>query len=96
MNLNGCNNAQVVNCIFESEIYGTNNNFKNFIATSGAKSILVKGTDIVTSDMTNSNLVWHVATHDAQPTKFVDCTFFGTNLQGICIGKAEFVNCKKK
>ncbi len=96
INLNNCKNAIIESCIFESEIYGTNNNFKNFIAIGGAKNVLVKNSSIITSDMTDSNSVWHVATHDAEPTKFVDCTFISTNIKYICIGKSIFSNCFEK
>ena len=93
INMNGCKNALVKSCIFGSKIFGTNNNFKNFIATSDARNVIVKNTSIITSDMTGSNFVWHAATHDAQPTKFVDCLFVSTNIKHICIGKANFSNC---
>jgi len=93
INLNGCKNALIESSVFESVIYGTNNNFKNFIATDAATNILVKNSLIITTDITGSNYVWQAATHDAQPTKFVDCTFISTNIKYICIGKSIFSNC---
>ena len=93
INLNGNSNALIIDCKFESEIYGTNNNFKNFIATAGANDVLAKKCDFITSDVSGSNWVWHCAAHDAQPIKFIDCKFFATNLQGISVGKSEFINC---
>jgi len=92
--LNTCTNVVVIDCAFVSDVRGTNNIFKTFVATLGATGILVRASAIVTLDTTGSNSVYHTATHDAEPTVFDRVRFIGTRLANLDVGKVILKSCQ--
>ena len=92
--LNSCQNVLVENSTIQSEVYGSNNIEKTFVATINASNVVIYNSTIISVDLTGSNKIFHTATHNAQPTTFQNCKFIATNNKvRYTVGKAIFSDC---
>jgi len=90
---NGCVNSVIEHCVFQTDVYGSNNTVKTFVATHGATNIIVRTSIIATADQTGLNTVHHTATHDATPAIFEDVDFIGWRLFSLEVGDIILRNC---
>ena len=82
----------IENCIFQVEIYGSNNIEKTFVAVNNCNNFIIRNSAIITVDMSGFNTLWHGATHGAEPPYFDNCNFIGTS-NNYMVGRANYNNC---
>ncbi|RLD11989.1 MAG: hypothetical protein DRI44_02255 [Chlamydiae bacterium] len=85
----GCKNTLISNCIFWTELHGTNSVSKNVVAVKGATNIVLSGGMVVTRDISGKNEISHFATHNAAPLTLENVYIYGENVDHFSIGKVE-------
>jgi len=91
--LSSCQKAVVENSTIQAEVYGSGNTQKTVVSVNNATNVLYKDCNIITVDMTGSNIVWHGATHNAQYAILQNCSFIGTtNL--YMVGDSYYDECR--
>ena len=91
---NGCVNVVIERCVFQTDVYGSNNIVKTFVATQGASNIVMRTGVIATADQTGQNSVHHTATHEAAPAIFEEVDFVGVGLESLEVGDVVVRNCR--
>jgi hypothetical protein len=90
---NNCTSTLIERCVFQSDVFGTNNVLKGVIVLGPTCDVVMRDCVLAVMDRTGMNTLHHSATHQSPPTVFERVVFCGNKVDSLEAGDVVLRDC---